>query len=169
MMDTAPLGAAYRTLLDAAATVAAAGEPAPVPPAGEWDADRILAHVSVLTAVTLTTAATVASGANATYDNRRALDEWNLGRTIARAGGGPGLQERIRHQAQALCAVGLALGEAELDTPIPALLVSHGALMVDRPMPLRDLLAGLAEVEIPGHAGQLLALLPQEATAGSTV
>lgn len=169
MMDTAPLAAAYRTLLDAAGTVAAAGEPGPVPPEGEWDADRILAHVSVLTAITLATVSDVASGANTTYDNRRALDEWNLGRTSDRAGGAPGLRERIGHQADALCALARPLGEAELDTPVPALLVSHGTLMLDRPLPLRDLLAGLAGVEIPGHADQLLALLPREATAGAAL
>ncbi|MFI1093519.1 hypothetical protein [Streptomyces sp. NPDC020917] len=164
-MDTAPLGTAYRTLLDAAATVAGAGAPGPVPPPGEWDADHILAHVSVLTATTLVTVSTVASGAGATYDNRGALDEWNLDRTIARAGGGEGLPERIRRQAEALCAAGAALSEPELDTPVPTLLLSHGALMLDRPMPLRDLLTGLAEAELPGHTTQLLSLLPQEASA----
>lgn len=166
-MDTAPLGTAYRTLLDAAATVAAAGGPGPVPPPGEWDAGHVLAHVSVLTATTLVTVSTVASGAGATYDNRSALDEWNLDRTIARADGGEGLPERIRRQAEALCAAGAALSEPELDTPVPTLLLSHGALVLDRSMPLRDLLAGLTEAELPGHTAQLLALLAQEAPAGT--
>ena len=165
-MDTTPLGAAYRTLLDAAATVAGDGEPGPVPPSGEWDAAQILAHVSVLTATTLVTASTVASGANSTYDNRRALDDWTLGTVIARAGGGPGLRERIRHQGEALCHVGAALGEAELTTRIPTLLLSHGTVLVDRPTALGDLLTGLAEVELPGHTAQLLALLPGAAGPG---
>ncbi len=164
-MDTAPLAGAYRTLLEAARAVAAAGGPAPVPPDGEWDADRILAHVAVLTAITLETVSTVASGGNAGYDNRRALDEWNLGRTIERAGGGPGLRERLGHQADALCSLSRPLAEAELDTQVPTLLLSHGALILDRPMSLRDLLTGLAGVELPGHTDQLLALLPRKAGA----
>jgi hypothetical protein len=33
-------------------------------------------------------------------------------------------------------------------------------VLVDRPTALGDLLTGLAEVELPGHTAQLLALLP---------
>ena len=33
-------------------------------------------------------------------------------------------------------------------------------------MPLRDLITGLAEVELPGHTKQLLALLPDSDEAG---
>ena len=73
-MDTNPLSDAYRALLDAAATVTGSGAPAPVPPAGEWNAGQILAHVSLINAVTLTAVSAVASGAHTTYDNRMALD-----------------------------------------------------------------------------------------------
>jgi hypothetical protein len=159
-MDTTSLRDAYGALLDAAATVAEAGEP-PVPPAGEWDADQILAHVSIVTAATLAAAAAVASGVNTTYDNRLAADPWTIDRVIARAGGNAGLRERVRRQGEALCALdGPALSEAELDTPVPSLLLSNGAVLVDQPLPLRDILSGLADVELPGHAQQLLALLP---------
>jgi len=53
MLDTALLRDAYRALLDAAALVAGSGDPSPTPPAGEWNADQILAHVAI-------TAATIA-------------------------------------------------------------------------------------------------------------
>jgi hypothetical protein len=163
-MDTAPLRDAYRALLDAAATVADAD--ATAPPAGEWNADQILAHVSLVTAATIAAAADVAAGANTTYDNRTALDTWTIDRVVARAGGAAGLRERIRLQGDALCALGgPALGEAELDRPVPALLLSHGTVLVDQPLPLRDILTGLAQVELPGHAKQLLALLPDGAGA----
>jgi len=164
-MDTEPLGAAYRTLLDAAATVAPAGAPGPVPPAGEWDAEQILAHVSVLTSITLVTVSTVASGANSTYDNRRALDGWTLDTVITRTGGGAGLRDRVRRQGDALCAAGSVLGDVELATAVPTFLLSNDTVLVDRPMSLRNLLTGLAEVELPGHTAQLLALLPRDAEA----
>jgi len=165
-MDTTPLRDAYRTLLDAAAIVAAA-DTSPSPPAGEWNADQILAHVSIINAATIAAASCVASGANTTYDNRTALDAWTIERVIARAGGQAGLRERIRLQGDALCALGgPALSEAELDTPVPTLLLSDGKVLVDQPMPLRDLITGLAEVELPGHTKQLLALLPDSAEAG---
>ncbi|WP_261386817.1 hypothetical protein [Streptomyces sp. BK340] len=162
IMDTTPLRDAYRTLLDAAATVADSGDA--VPPAGEWNADQILAHVALVGAATVTAVSSVASGAVTTYDNRLAQDAWTLDRLVALAGGNAGLRDRIRIQADALCALGgPMLSEAELDTPVPTLLLSNGTLLVDEPVPLRGLLAGLAEVELPGHAKQLLALLPDGA------
>jgi hypothetical protein len=163
-MDTFALRDAYHALLNAAATVADVADTSPAPPAGEWTADQILAHVSLVNAATLAAAACVASGANATYDNRTALDTWTIERVIARAGGNAGLRERIRLQGDALCAVaGPALSEAELGTLVPTLLLSNGAVLVDQPLPLRDLVIGLAEVELPGHTKQLLALLPDSA------
>jgi hypothetical protein len=53
-VDTTPLRDAYRTLLDAAATVTKA-EPARISPAGEWNADQILAHVAIINAATIST------------------------------------------------------------------------------------------------------------------
>jgi hypothetical protein len=159
-MDTTPLRDAYRALLDAAAVA----DTSAAPPDGEWNADQVLAHVSLVSAATIATAACVASGANTTYDNRLAQDAWTIDRLIALAGGNAGLHERIRLQADALCAFGgPALSEAELDTPVPALLLSHGKVLVDQPVALRDILTGLAEGELPGHTNQLLALLPDRA------
>ena len=159
-MDTATLRDAYRTLLDAAATVAAAGDDVLTPAVGEWNADQILAHVSIVNAVTIATAATVSAGAGTTYDNRLALDTWTMERAIARCGGNTGLRGRIRAQSEALCALADTLSDGELDTPVPTLLLSAGAVMVDQLVPLRDLIAGLADAELPGHAAQLLALVP---------
>jgi hypothetical protein len=158
-MDTGPLRDAYGVLLDAADTVVGEGGPGPRPPADEWSADEVLAHVAILGAVTIAAVSAVAAGENTTYDNRLAQDSWTIGRVIALAGGSAGLRERIRVQADALCALsGPVLSETELDTRVPTRLVSKGTLLVDQPMPLRDLIAGLAAAELPGHARQLLAL-----------
>ncbi|KAB8189189.1 hypothetical protein FH608_040850 [Nonomuraea phyllanthi] len=168
-MDTTPLRDAYRALLDAAATVADADGISPVPPAGEWNADQILAHVSIINAVTIAAAGTVSSGANTTYENRTALDTWTIERVITNAGGNAGLRNRIHAQGNVLCALGgQVLSEAELDAPVPTLLLSAGTVLVDQPVPLRDIITGLAEVELPGHARQLLALLPDDAVTAAT-
>lgn len=168
-MDTTPLRDAYRALLDAAATVAGSGGTSPTPPAGEWNADQILAHVALLTATTITAVSSAAAGTTTTYDNRMAQDTWTLERVIALAGGNAGLRDRIRLQGDALCALGgPMLSEAELDTLVPTLLLSHGKVSVDQPVPLRNLIAGLAEAELPGHTAQLLALLPEGARAEAT-
>ncbi|MET9792933.1 hypothetical protein [Streptomyces canus] len=170
MLDTAPLQDAYRALLDAAATVANADDSNPAPPHGEWNADQILAHVSLISATTIATVAGIAAGANATYDNRIALDTWTIEQTIAHAGGNVGLRDRIGGQAAALCALagGAALSDAELSTPTLARLLSNDTLLVDQPMSLRDIVTGLAEAELPGHTKQLLALLPDRAVAEAT-
>jgi hypothetical protein len=165
MLDTAPLRDAYRALLDAAAAVAG---PDPVPPPGEWNADQILAHVAIVTATTIATASCVASGTSTSYDNRIALDTWTIGRLIARAGGNAGLRARIRRQGDSLCALGgPALSEAELDTLVPTLLLSNGTVLVDQLVPLRELITGLADVELPTHTRQILSLLPDGAMAGA--
>ena len=136
-------------------------------PAGEWDARQILAHVSLISAATIAAASTVASGVLATYDNRTALDPWRIERVIGLAGGSAGLADRIRSQRDALCAHGgPMLSETELDTLLPTLLLSNGEVLLDQPVPLRDIVTGLAGVELPGHTKQLLALLPDGARAG---
>ena len=160
-MDTIGLRDAYRALLDAAATVADSGDPRPLPPAGEWNADQILAHVAIINATTITAVSAISSGANATYDNRMALDTWTIDRLTALAGGNAGLRDRIRCQAAALCTLGgPMLSDDELNALVPTRLLSNDTVLVDQPVPLRDLITGLAEMELPGHTRQLLALLP---------
>ena len=159
-MDTKKLEDAYRVLLDAAATVADSGDTTTTPPDGGWNADQILAHVAIINAITIEAVAAVTAGTNTTYDNRASQDSWTIERAIERAGGYAGLQDRIRSQGEALCALsGPALSEAELDTQVPSLLLSNNTLLVDAPLPLRDLINGLAESELPGHTQQLLALI----------
>ena len=48
---------------------------------------------------------------------------------------------------------------------MPTRLISKDTILVDQPIPLRDIITGLAHVELPGHAAQLRALLPERATA----
>ncbi len=162
LLDTTPLRDAYRALLDAAVTVADADtDPGPAAPDGEWNADQILAHVALIGASTIGAAAAITAGSNTTYDNRMSADAWTIEQLITLAGGSAGLRDRIGRQADALCALsGPGLSDAELDTLVPTRLVSHDTLLLDQPVPLRDILTGLAEQELPGHTQQLLALLP---------
>jgi hypothetical protein len=146
-MDTNPLRQAFEALL--------AADPRTVPPPGEWNTEQILAHISLVTAATISNVAAAASGAISTYDNRPSQDPWTLDRVIAFAGGEPGLRARIHAQAEALCALTAVLSEAELATKVPALLLSNGTCLIDQPLSLEDILAGLVGVELPGHTKQL--------------
>ncbi|GAA5185253.1 hypothetical protein GCM10023322_28650 [Rugosimonospora acidiphila] len=146
-MDTKSLLHAYDALL--------AAEPRAVPPPGEWNTEQILAHVCLIGAATISTVAAVTSGAISTYDNRPSQDPWTLNRVIVLAGGEAGLRERIGAQGEALHALAAVLSEAELATKVPALLLSNGTCLVDQPLTLGDILTGLADVELPGHAKQL--------------
>lgn len=163
MLDTTALREAYDSFLKAAVTVSDSPH-LRTPPPGEWNADRILAHVCLVTAGTIAAAAAVAAGEHATYDNRHTLDTWTIDRVAERAGGPPGLRERLRRHAEILCGFGgPALSDPELDSPVPLLGLSAGTLLTDTVVPLRGLFAGLADIEIPTHTMQLLALLPEEA------
>lgn len=165
-MDITALGTAYRDLLEVARTVASA-EHVPAPPPGEWTADQILAHVVLVNAATISAACSTASAAITTYDNRAALDTWTIDRVISLAGTSENLRSRIGLQADALCATVAGLSETELDTAIPALLLSNDTVLVDDQVPLRGLIEGLATSELPGHAAQLRALLPADPRAAS--
>ncbi|WP_109522785.1 hypothetical protein [Nocardia aurea] len=157
MFDTTALRAAYDALLDAAVTVA---DTATAPPPGEWNADQILAHVTLVDATTIGVVAAVTAGSHTVYDTRLTLDPWTIDRAITLAGGSAGLRARISGQADAMCAlVGSSLSETELDIPVSTRLLSGTTLLLDRPVPLRDIITGLTEVELPGHTKQLMALL----------
>ncbi|HET8602177.1 MAG TPA: hypothetical protein VFL99_17775 [Segeticoccus sp.] len=155
-MEATALDAAYQDLLDTAEAVAGAGARGPAP--GQWNAEQILAHVTLVNAATVAAVCSVSSGAITTYDNRIAQDTWTIGRVVSRLGGHHGLCARIRQQASALRALTEGLTEAELDTRLPALLLSNDALLVDDRLPLEALLDGLVSAELPGHTRQLAAL-----------
>ncbi len=160
-MDPAALLAAYHDFLTMARTVDESGHET-TPPPGQWNADQILAHVTLVNAATVVAVSTVASGAIVTDDNRLALDAWTIERVRALAGGSVGLRTRIRLQGDALCAIISTLSSTELDTELPTLLLSNDTVLVHAQVPLRDLITGLTSTELPAHTEQL-----QSLTAGT--
>jgi len=128
------------------------------PPAGEWDADRILAHVALGEASGAAAALAIAAGQRAVYDNRPSLDEWNLRRVVGAASGAGDLVGVVRRYGELLCDIAAGLTERELEVCLPVLIISNDQVLVDEPRPLRSLLAGFGEVHLPGHAEQLRGL-----------
>jgi hypothetical protein len=143
-MDVRALRQAHEDFLE----VAKAGGFGPPPP-GEWDAERLLAHVAALA---------VAAGQRPAYDNRPSLDEWNLRRIVAEAGGLDGLIELMRERGRLFCEVAAALSEPAGTVRINVLIISNDELVVDEPWPLADLIAGVGTIHLPRHARQLAGL-----------
>ena len=153
MMDVHALRQAHEEFLD----VAKAGGFGPPPP-GEWDAERLLAHVAAADAAIASVALAVIGGQRAAYDNRASLDEWNLRRIVAEAGGLDGLIELVRTQGQLFCEIAGALQESAGSVQVPVLIISGEDLMVDEPWPLADLVGGIGAIHLPRHAAQLAGL-----------
>ena len=164
-MDSAPLRLAYAGLLEAGEHVARA-DTSTAPPSGEWDADQLLAHLVSVDAAVLAAAYSVVAGGHGTFDNRQSLDLWNLERIGNRAGDQAQLRRRIRVQGEALCALAEQLSDEELAQPIPTLLLSRNTVLVDGPVSLGDLIAGLADNHLPQHTQQLLQLAGMPGAAG---
>ncbi|MFD6416092.1 hypothetical protein [Streptomyces sp. NPDC060194] len=152
-MDTSALRAAYAALLDAAA-LPDLGEAAD----GGWNADQILAHLLSVDASVAAVALGVVAGARPTFDNRIALDPWNLDRIITEHTGRADLIAHVGSQAGLLCDVADRLGEESASVLVPSLLLSGDKLLLDQPVPLSALVDGLAEDHVPRHTEQLLAL-----------
>ncbi len=130
------------------------------PPAGEWDAERLLAHVAATDAAIGSVALAVAGGQRAAYDNRASLDEWNLRRIVAECGDLAGLTEFVRTQGELLRAVAVGLSESARSVLIPVLIISGDRLVVDQPWTVEDLIEGVGRTHLPLHARQLAGLRP---------
>jgi hypothetical protein len=152
-MDVTRLRKAHDEFL----AVAAGGGFGP-PPAGEWDADRVLAHIALGEMSAAAAALAIAAGQRAVYDNRPSLDEWNLQRVVGEARGTGDMTSLVRRYGELLCDIAAGLTERELEVSLPVLILSKDQVLVDEPRPLRALLAGLGEVHLPAHAEQLRGL-----------
>jgi hypothetical protein len=153
MMDVHALRQAHEEFLD----VAKAGGFGPPPP-GEWDAERLLAHVAAADAAIASVALAVIGGQRAAYDNRASLDEWNLRRIVAEAGGLDGLIELVRTQGRLFCEIAGAVPESAAAVPIAVLIISGEELIVDEPWSLAELVGGVGAIHLPRHAVQLAGL-----------
>lgn len=153
MIDVAALQAAHDDFL----TAAKDGGFGP-PPAGEWDAERLLAHVALTDAHIAATALAILAGERPGYDNRVTLDEWNLSGVVERAGGLSSMIDFLRRQGRLFCDVAAELPEPVLSVQLPVLIVSGDAVVIDEPRTLETLVAGVGRTHLPLHAQQLASL-----------
>jgi hypothetical protein len=152
-MDVTALRKAHEELI----AVAADGGFGP-PPAGEWDAETLLAHVALVDASITASALAIVSGQRTSYDNRPSLDEWNLRRVVSEHAGIEGLIGFIRVQGNVLAEVADSLPESALSVPIPVLIISGDELAVDEPWTLDALIGSIGSYHLPQHTEQLAEL-----------
>jgi hypothetical protein len=152
-MKTTALRSAYEKFLDAAAAPDL-GEAAD----GGWNADQVLAHVLSVDAATAAVVLGVVSGARPAFDNRICLDSWNLDRIIAEHFGRTELIAHVRSQAAAFCDLADQLSDTTAAVLVPTFLISGNDLLLDQPLPLADLVNGLADNHLPVHTQQIAAL-----------
>ena len=119
MIDIHALRKAHDEFLD----MATGGGFGPPPP-GEWDAERLLAHVAAADAAIASIAQAVVGGPRVSYDNRASLDEWNLRRIVAEAGGLDGLVELVRTRGRLFCEIAGAVPESAGSVQVPVLIIS---------------------------------------------
>jgi hypothetical protein len=85
---------------------------------------------------------------------------WNADQILARIiedhTGRGDLIAHVRSQATVLCDIADQLSGEASSVLISVLILSNGVLGIDQPMPLADLITGLAEDHIPRHTQQLL-------------
>ncbi|GAB2869038.1 hypothetical protein [Lentzea nigeriaca] len=149
-MDTTALRSAYEKFFDVAVSPDL-GEASD----GGWNADQVLAHMLSVDAATAAVVLGVMSGARPTFDNRICLDRWNLDRIIAEHPGRTALIARVRDQAAILCDIADRLTEQAAAVLVPSFLMSNDELLLDQPVPLADLVNGLASNHVPAHTRQL--------------
>ena len=163
-MDTTELEAAYRAVLDLAATPGSA----PVADgagrsAGEgeeaWEAHEVLAHLVLNDRLLARAVRSVLDGAAQPYDNAAAVDLADLRDLGERLGGTAGLIGALEASSRELLELAGRLDQAQGDTRLPARIVDGDETRVDQPLPVAGLLTIQARTHLPMHERQLGELL----------
>jgi len=152
-MDTTALRAAY----DAFLSTAGSGDFGQ-PPAGEWSAEQVIAHVIAVDSSIATSALATISGQRLTFDNRFSLNEWNLARIIGQHADRVALIQKSRACGEIPCSIAEQLSDEEAEIQIRRLIITGTHLIADDSILLGTLIEGVGRIHLPMHARQLDAL-----------
>jgi len=152
-MNTEELRLAYEGIL----TDAAAATYGP-PPAGEWDAELIVAHLVANDNLLVAAMGEVLAGHSPTYDNHAACDVDGLSRIVAAARGFAALVEQLRSTSSQVVELAAKLDDGHAATMIPTRIVDGGTVQVDQPLPLAAILRAQTALHLPSHRAQLATL-----------
>jgi hypothetical protein len=142
-VDTTELRKAYESV---AVDVEAGGFGAP--PAGEWDAGRIVGHLALNDGLLASATEAILEGRPARFDNRASLRP------------APVQVDVLRRSGARLCGLLDRLTEDQAATVVPIFIQDGAEIRVDQPMPWGVLLGIQASFHLPAHGEQLRALRP---------
>lgn len=131
------------------------------PPAGEWTADEVLAHVALNDLAMIGVCQAIVHGRTITFANERCQDPVVLRRWSDAAGDRAGLIDRGRATSRQVIAALARLTPEQLATEVHCHLLHAGAVMLDAPRPWGDVaIETQTEMHLPAHVGQLRDLRP---------
>jgi uncharacterized protein YndB with AHSA1/START domain len=130
------------------------------PPAGEWTAERVVAHVALNDVGLASVARALVVHRPPVLDNEAVNDPAVLDAFVDEHGGEiPRLVAAARATSATLLALLARLDDEHLDTPVASRLQDHGRVVVDADLPLSRLaLVIQPRNHLPSHTDQLRAL-----------
>ena len=127
------------------------------PPAGEWPAELVAAHVARNNDLIAEVAEQIATGQEVSYDNSAAVDDAELAGYAASVGGLPGLAREVERSALRLEQARDSLGD-RAETPAHVVIRDHGEIVRDGPLTIGALIDGNASFHLDLHHDQLKSL-----------
>jgi uncharacterized protein YciI len=128
------------------------------PPAdGEWPAELIAAHIARNNDLIAGVAEQIAAGQEVSYDNESGVDDAELARYAADAGGLAGLAREVERSAARLEKARDALGD-RAGSAVQVIIRDHGQIVRDGPMTIGAFIDGNASFHLDLHLEQLKAL-----------
>ena len=159
-MQTHDLRLAYEEFLNAAREHRFAP-----PAAGSWSAEMVLAHVIVSDRLIAQAAGRVMAGMPSSFDNLTSQSEPYLQTIVDAASSWEGLVAAVEHTAAEVIALAERLTDEQAAMPIASKVVSDGAVVIDRTVPVAGLLRVIADGHLRMHRLQLSDLHPTPAGA----
>jgi hypothetical protein len=154
-MDTAGLRQAYDVLL-AEADAGGFG----LPPAGQWSAEQVVAHVTANDDLLTEATEAVLAGSPWAYYDHDALHTAQLADLIRACGGLPGLLTRLRLTSRRLCDLIDRLTPDAATTDVETHLRDGDTILLDGLLPWSRTLDIHRRLHLPTHTAQLHALRP---------
>jgi hypothetical protein len=129
------------------------------PPAGEWTAEQVAAHVARNQEELIQTTEAILAGDKAAYDNRVAIEVAQLDRYVLAYRGLRGLADRLAQTAVALHELAGRLDE-QGSVAVPVRIQDGDRVLVDEPTPWGEVLKLDQAVHVRRHLDQLRRLRP---------